>query len=98
MFDNKTKIKIITKVIEELKEAVNDFNFDGIGLCFYLGYVGRKFNRDCDCYHDNMGLWFPEIYKHRPIDATAYWFERDEAGYRERIKICRAAIKELKQS
>lgn len=92
MFDNKTKIKILKKVIANYDTPTD------LGLCFNLSYEGRKFNPDCDCYHDNMGVWFPEIYKHRPIDATAYWFERDEAGHRERVKICKAAIKELKQS
>ena len=99
---NKRKIQILKGVIECFEDFLSNEEYNEYGICDTIRF-GLMNKAEINRYKaDERGAneYFSQEFKIRmpkPIDDAGFCWERDEQGYKARIRACKQAIKELSE-
>lgn len=77
----------------ELYKAVLKENDLSDGICIDLAHFVRQSGYP-NFYIDGISSTFPELMKHKPIDAQVYWFPDTVNGKKQRIEVLKQCIRE----
>jgi hypothetical protein len=75
----------ILRAVKKLYDGITELETDPIYKLFYPKQDNKKFLEN-----------YPELYKYKPDNKSAYWFDLDEEGYYQRIEILKKAIEDSK--